>query len=239
VSLSGDTSANSLPLGRTVLYTVSIAPATPPSADGPAFQLTGSVDSVAVTIPERIPTPTAGSNSKPHFQGAIAADGHVLSLSSNATTSCTNATDPLSAAAALLFVALPEGISPKEGWTDTVTTTTCRGRMPLVTTATRQYRAITDTVWRGQPALLIARTDSLAIRSRVDSSADTTGVSHDSTDTMEATGSGHGEFTLYVDPHTGVLLEATGASRTDILVTTASSRFPFHEEARQTITLLK
>ena len=95
VSLSGDTSANSLPLGRTVLYTVSIAPATPPSADGPAFQLTGSVDSVAVTIPERIPTPTAGSNSKPHFQGAIAADGHVLSLSSNATTSCTNATDPL------------------------------------------------------------------------------------------------------------------------------------------------
>jgi hypothetical protein len=222
-----------------VLYTVSIAPTTPPSADGPAFQLTGSVDSVAVTIPERIPTPTAGSNSKPHFQGAIAADGHVLSLSSNATTSCTNATDPLSAAAALLFVALPEGISPAQSWTDTVTTTTCRGRLPLVTTVTRQYKAITDTVWQGQPALLIARTDSLTIVRRRDSTADAGGVTRDSADAMQAIGSGRGEFTLYVDPHTGVLFEATGKSRTDILVTTASSRFPFHEEARQTITLLK
>lgn len=239
VSLSGDSSANSLPLGRTVLYTVSIAPTTPPSAAGPAFQLTGSVDSVAVTIPERIPTPTAGSNSKPHFQGAMAADGHVLSLSSNATTSCTNATDPLSAAAALLFAALPEGISPADSWTDTVTTTTCRGRMPLVTTAMRQYKAITDTVWQGQPALLIARTDSLTIVSRRDSIADTVGVRRDSTDTMEAIGSGRGESRLYVDPHTGVLLEATGTSRTDILVTTPSSRFPLHEEARQMITLLK
>jgi hypothetical protein len=239
VSLAGDTTASSLPLGRTVLYTVAIAPVEPAVPDGPAFQLTGSVDSVTVTIPERIPTPTAGSNSKPHFQGAIATDGHVLSLSSNATTSCTNATDPLSAAAALLFVALPGGVSPAQSWTDTVTSITCRGRMPLITTATRQYRAITDTVWQGQPALLIARTDSLAIRSRADSAADSAGVGHDSTDVMEATGSGRGEFTLYVDPRTGVLFEATGTNRTDILVTTASSRFPFHEEARQTIALLK
>ncbi len=169
----------------------------------------------------------------------MAADGHVLSLSSNATTSCTNATDPLSAAAALFFVALPEGISPAERWTDSVTTTTCRGRTPLVTTVMRHYKAITDTVWRGRPALLIARIDSLTIRSRADSTTDSVGASHDSTDMMAATGSGRGEFTLYIDPRTGVLLEATGTNRTDILVTTASSRFPFHEEARQTITLLK
>jgi hypothetical protein len=239
VSLAGDSSANSLPLGRTVLYTVAIAPVAPAGAAGPAFQLTGAVDSVAVTIPERIPTPTAGSNSKPHFQGALAADGHLLSLSSDATLSCTNATDPLSAAAALLFAALPDGISPAESWTDTVTTVTCRGRMPLVTTATRHYKAIADTVWRGQPALLIARTDSLAIRNRTDSTPDSAAVSRDSTDMMEATGSGRGDFTLYVDPRTGVLFEAAGTSRTDILVTTASSRFPFHEEARQMITLLK
>jgi hypothetical protein len=239
VSLAGDTTANSLPLGRTVLYTVAIAPVEANTPGGPAFQLTGSVDSVTVTIPERIPTPTAGSTSKPHFQGAMAADGHVLSLSSNATTSCTNATDPLSAAAALLFVALPGGISPAQSWTDSVTTITCRGRMPLITTAIRQYKATTDTVWNGQPALLITRTDSLTIGSRPDSTADSLVVHSDSNDMMEATGTGRGDFTLYVDPRTGVLLEATGANRTDILVTTASSRFPFHEEARQTITLLK
>lgn len=239
VSLAGDSTANALPLGRTVLYTVSTTPVTPANPDGPAFQLSGSVDSVAVTVPERIPTPTAGTNSKPHFQGAIAPDGHVLSLSSNATTSCTNSIDPLSATATLLFVALPAGIAPTQSWTDTISTTTCRGRMPLITTAIRQYKAITDTVWQGRAAILIARTDSLTISSVADSTSDTASVSRDSADTMTATGGGRGEFMLYVDPHTGVLLEATGTSRTDIVVTTKSSRFPFHEEARQTITLLK
>lgn len=237
VSLAGDTTADSLPLARTVLYTVSIEPTGVPNGGSPAFQVTGSVDSVAVTIPERIPTPTAGSNSKPRFQGAMAANGHLTALASDAMNPCQDATDPLSAAATSLFIALPEGISPNESWTDTVSNVTCRGRMPLVTTATRQYRAITDTLWQGRAALLLTRHDSLAIRSRADSATDTTVA--DTTDTMAAMGSGHGDFTLFVDPRSGVLLEATGTSHTEILVTTPSSRFPFREDARQTITLLK
>ena len=238
VSLAGDTTADSLPLGRTVLYTVSIEPAGPSNGGSPAFRLTGSVDSVAVAIPERIPTPTAGSNSKPRFQGAMAVNGHLTALASDATTPCQNATDPLTAAATSLFVALPEKISPNESWTDTVSTVTCRGRMPLVTTVTRQYTAITDTLWQGRTVLLLARHDSLAIQSRTDSATDTTATA-DTTDTMAATGSGHGDFTLYVDPLSGVLLEARGTSHTEILVTTPNSRFPFREDARQTITLLK
>jgi hypothetical protein len=248
VSLAGDTTADSLPVGRTIIYSVSIAPASLPNAPRSAFQLSGSVDSVAVTIPERIPTPTAGSNSKPHFQGDLATDGHLIALSSNATTSCQNAIDPLSAAAAGLFVALPRGIAPNQRWSDTVSTVTCRGRMPLEATAIRQYTAITDTVWEGRAALRLARHDSLTFRNRPDSSADsvaprnstaTGSASRDSTETMDATGSGHADFTLYVDARSGVLLHAVGASHTEILVTTSGSRFPFREEARQTITLLK
>ncbi len=238
VSLSGDTTASSLPLDRTVFYTVSIVP-TGSNSGGGSFQMSGSVDSVAVTVPERIPTPTAGSNSKPHFQGVLAADGHVLAISSNASTACANATDPLSAGATLLFVALPQGLSPADTWTDSVSTTTCRGRMPLITTATRHYTAITDTVWHGREAILIARTDSLLIRNRPDTTTDSTIASGNITNVMEAAGNGFGEFRLYVDPRSGALLEAIGTSRTEILVTTGSSRFPFHEEARQTIILLK
>lgn len=236
VSLSGDTTADSLPLDRTVIYTVSIEPAGSQSARGPAFQITGSVDSLAVTIPERIPTPTAGSNIKPRFQGAMTANGHLTALTSDATTSCENATDPLSAAAMSLFVVLPDGISPNESWSDTVSTVTCRGRMPLMTTAIRHYTAVTDTVWKGREALVLQRHDSLDVRSSPDSNADS---SADTTDTMDAAGSGRGEFTLYVDPRSGVLLKSTGTSHTDILVTTVRSRFPFREEARQTITLVK
>ena len=236
VSLAGDSTADSLPLGRTVLYTVTIAPADGQAIGSPAFAVTGSVDSVTVSTPERVPTPTAGSNSNPHFQAALAADGQLISLTSNATTPCQGATDPLSAAASMLFVTLPAAISPQESWSDTVSTVTCRGRMPMIATTTRQYRAVTDTVWRGRPALLLTRTDSLDIESRSDSgSIGTT----DSTGSMKATGKGHAAFTLYVDPRSGVLLEAAGRSHTDILVTTGNSSFPFREDARQTIALLR
>ncbi len=248
VSLAGDTTADSLPVARTIIYSVSITPPAPTNGPHSAFQLSGSVDSVAVTIPERIPTPTAGSNSKPHFQGDLATDGHLIALSSNATTPCQNAVDPLSAAAASLFVTLPQGIAPNQRWADTVSTITCRGRMPLETTVIRQYTAITDTVWQGRAALRLARHDSLTIRNRPDSSVDSVvapnstaidSASRDSTETMDATGSGHADFTLYVDPRSGVLLHAAGASDTQILVMTSGSRFPFREEAHQTITLLR
>jgi hypothetical protein len=242
VSLAGDTTANALPLGRTVLYSVSLEPTASDGRSASAFQLTGSVDSVAVTIPERIPTPTAGSNSKPRFHGALAADGHVIDLVSDATTSCRDAVDPLSAAATSLFIALPAGISPKQSWSDTVTTVTCRGRMPLVATVTRHYTAITDTVWGGRAALLITRHDSLDIRNRPDSISQAmaeSGSVLDTTQQMTAAGVGRSDFTVYVDPGTGLLLAAIGVTHTEILVTTGSSRYPFREEARLAITLLQ
>jgi hypothetical protein len=218
---------------------VTLAPTATGEGEGPAFQLDGAVDSVAVTIPERIPVPTAGSNSKPHFQAALAADGHVLTITSNATSSCTDAVDPLSAASTLLFATLPKGISPGTRWTDSASTTTCRGRLPIVTTATRHYEAISDTSWRGRPAILIARTDSLAIVSRRDSSTDSAGTDiNGSTVSMDAIGQGHGVFTLILDPVSGTLLESSGTTQTEILVTMGADRFPFREEAHQTITLL-
>ena len=178
----------------------------------------------------------------PHFQAQLATDGQLTSLTSNATTPCLSATDPLSAAAVQLFVTLPAAISPGEVWSDTVVSATCRGRMPVTTTAIRQYRAVTYTVWEGMRALLLTRADSLLIESRPGSqpgSQPGSVSSSDTADSMRATGTGRAEFTLYVDPSSGVLLESTGQSHTEILVTTRSSRFPFREDARQTITLVR
>lgn len=234
VSLSGDTTADSLPIARTIVYSITLAPALDTGADGTIFRFSGSVDSVAVTIPDRIPVPTAGSNSKPHFQGTLAADGHLLTIASNATSLCAGTVDPLTAASTLLFAVLPEGISPGSRWADTASTTTCRGRLPLLVTATRHYEAIDDTLWGGRRALLITRTDSLAIHSTPKNDS----LTSDSTDSMRAHGSGMGAFTLLLDPSSGTLLQASGMSRTEILVTMGTTRFPFQEEAHQTITLL-
>jgi hypothetical protein len=107
-----------------------------------------------------------------------------------------------------------------------------------VTTVIRQYRAVADTVWGERGALLLTRSDSLLIESRPESHPGSDSSS-DTTDSMHAAGTGRAEFTLYVDPSSGVLLQSTGESHTEILVTTRSSRFPFREDARQTITLVR
>ena len=229
VTLTGDSSARALPISRTAVYTVTIVPNTAQDTHGIPFELTGSVDSVAVTTPERVPTPTAGSNVRPHFHAQLTSDGQVTELASDATTPCQATIDPLSAATTTLFVTVPPVVTLGTSWKDTISTATCRGRMAIITTVVRQYRAVTDTVWGNTEALLITRADSVHVRNRPDSTSDR----------MVADGTGSGEFTLYVDPKSGMLLAATGQSRTEILVINGDSRFPFHEEARQTISLVR
>jgi hypothetical protein len=228
VTLTGDPTASALPIGRTTVYTVSIAPTREPVSSSVPFEVVGSVDSVAVTTPGRIPTPTAGSNVRPHFRAELGSDGRVVNLTSDATTACQAAVDPLSAAALTLFVTIPPTISVGASWKDTVSTITCRGRMAVITTAIRQYKVVTDTVIGSRPALLLRRTDSLNVRNRPDT---TSGQ-------MTAAGAGSAAFLLYVDPASGMLLNATGQSHTEILVIAGDSRYQFREDAKQTIALL-
>jgi hypothetical protein len=229
VTLTGDTSAKALPIGRTTIYTVTIAPSKETAGGALQLEVTGSVDSVSVTTPERIPTPTAGSDIRPRFHARLASGGQLIDLSSDATTACQQAIDPLSAAAMGLFVTLPPAISVGTSWSDTISTVTCRGRMPIITTAVRQYRVIKDTLLANTRALQLARTDSIHVSNRPDTAADQ----------MKADGAGSATFTLYVDPKSGMLLNAAGQSHTEILVTAGDSLFPFREDARQTITLIR
>lgn len=231
VTLTGDTAASALPVGRTTVYTVTLTPARKPSGSGVPFELTGSVDSVVVTTPERVPMPTAGSDIRPHFHAELASDGRLANLTSDATIACQEAIDPLSAAAATLFVTLPPAISPGATWRDTVSTVTCRGRMAVITTAIRQYRAESDTVAGKQPVLRVVRTDSIRVKNRPDTIT--------TSEQMTAEGTGSGTLVLYVDPKSGALLNATGQSHTEILIVAGTSRYPFREDARQTITLLR
>lgn len=228
VTLTGDPSASALPISRTTVYTVSIAPTREPVSSSVPFEVVGSVDSVAVTTPGRIPTPTAGSDIRPHFRAELGSDGRVVNLTSNATTACQAAVDPLSAAALTLFVTLPPALSVGASWKDTLSTVTCRGRMAVITTAIRQYKVVTDTVLGRRPALLLRRMDSLDVRNRADTASGQ----------MTAAGTGSAAFLLYVDPASGMLLNATGESHTEILVIAGDTRYPFREDAKQTIALL-
>ena len=102
--------------------------------------------------------------------------------------------------------------------------------MAIITTAIRQYRAESDTVVGKHSALRVRRTDSLQLKNRPDTTT---------SEQMTAEGAGSGSYVLYVDPKSGTLLNATGQSHTEILIVTGDSRYPFREDARQTITLLE
>ena len=227
VSLPGNSPGNTQ-VGRTTLYTITLAQAARSSGSKGDFDLTGKVDSVAVSTNNRIPQPSTGTNAPPHFSAELSAAGQLTNLRSDAITSCRHGIDPLTAALQALIVPLPTTISIGTSWRDTVSTVTCRGRVPITTTAIRHYRIISDTLWQAQPALRIYRVDSLTVESRPDSG---------STE-LTVHGSGNGSATLYVATSSGLLFSATTMGSTQLTVATGQSVLPFRQDASETITLI-
>lgn len=220
VTLDGDTTARALPVGRTALYTVTLAlPDTGRVAGGDSsgsFRVTGHVDSLMVTTAERIPRPTAGTGIRPYFSATLTPTGHLMDVESNSGTKCNEGIDPLTAAAQSFFISLPRGVSIGSSWQDTTSTVTCRGSASFSTTATRHYRVVRDTVWQNESVLLIRGTDTTLIRSQTDS--DTTAMIID--------GTGTATINLYVDPNTGLLVHSQAESQTILTVITGLSRLP-------------
>jgi hypothetical protein len=228
VSLPGNPTGDTQ-VGRTTLYTITLAQDARSSGSNGAFNLTGTVDSVAVSTGDGIPQPSIGTNAPPHFSAELSAAGQLTNLRSDAITSCQHGIDPLTATLQALIVPLPATISIGTSWRDTVSTITCRGRVPISTTAIRHYRILGDTSWQAQPALRIYRVDSLTIESRPDpGSAELT-----------VRGSGNGAATLYVATGTGLLITARSNGSTQLTVATGQSVLPFRQDASETITLIR
>jgi hypothetical protein len=101
---------------------------------------------------------------------------------------------------------VPRSLAPGASWTDTVTTVTCRGDIPVTTTAVRHFSVMLD-----GPVIVVAHTTA----AELSGSATKAGVR------IELTGHGDGSTSQQYQPETGRLLGGLSTVDIDLRVGTA------------------
>ncbi len=149
---------------------------------------------------------------------SIAEDGDVKVT--EPVVASTEACDPASAIATFassLIPKLPPRLTVGDAWTDSTTTSGCRGTVPTTTHALHNYTVVGDTTIAGAPAVIVHRIDSIA--------ADGEGPQGQHRVFISATGTGTADILL--DPSAGRFIGLNGTQSTTVDVTTSgrSTRF--------------
>jgi hypothetical protein len=221
VSLSNDTTSHVLPIKAAMLYSVSI------DDSAGSLILTARVESLSISTPQSVKT-NAPTSRLLELRIALAQKDRLTGIAGKAETSCTGAgTSPLSRIGELIisFPATPVRVGEK--WTDTSSTTTCHGKIPLVQLTTREYELLDLSSCQQRDAVKVRRVVSNTF----------TGASTESGNHLSASGSGTASSILCLQRDTGVLLESNGQSRLDLTVTTTRGIFPFTQNTNTHIEL--
>jgi hypothetical protein len=133
------------------------------------------------------------------------------------------------AIARAFLLAIPRSLAPGASWTDTVVTTTCRGEIPVNTTAVRHFTvSLEHPAGQRAPAILVVR----------QSTADLRGTALHRNQPVALHGSGTGSYQDHYDAFTGRLLSSAGASDVVVALGTTGRETTVHEHVEQRVTPL-
>jgi hypothetical protein len=211
ISIDNDTSARVEPIQALILYTISLA-----DSSG-LFVFSGRIDSLLLN--SHIATKsTTNTNYQSAVHGVVSKRGR-LPQPSVIPIACSSANSSPALRITELLIPLPTGsINVGEKWSDTLSTTICRGKFPLTDTAKQEYELLDLSCSNGGARIHRIVVDTF------------TGSSTESTNYLSASGSGSGSSILCVERNTGELLESTGQSELRLTVTTTRGVFPFTQK---------
>jgi hypothetical protein len=220
ISINNDTTARVEPIESTMIYTLKL------TDSNNVIVLSGHSDSLILS--SRLSNKHAADTTGTEFHGLVSKQGHFTLVPGSAPLTCTGSSSLALSRIDELLVAWPNHpINVGDKWSDTSSTTTCRGKIPLQQTAVRNYELL-DVTSCQHGAVKIQR---LVIGTL-------SGVSTESNNHLSATGSGTATSILCLERTTGKLLEGNGHSELQLTVTTTRGVFPFtqrtttHIEAR-------
>ncbi|HEX5581684.1 MAG TPA: hypothetical protein VFX39_08915, partial [Gemmatimonadaceae bacterium] len=172
----------------------------------PPRRLSGTIDSVTLRSGNHIPAPPPGLPLPIQIDGAV--DGGAVSIPVPVATTadCASPAAALLATARELLPSVPARLAPGARWTDSVTTTTCRGGVLLNTTTVHSYVVAGPAERSGTPAMRVDRTTTIAVR----------GEGEQARERVTIAGQGTGGGTLYLDPATGRLLDLRAENRLEL-----------------------
>lgn len=186
---------------------------------GDSFKFRVDADSIVTTTHASISSTVTDTNMM-SFDGVLAANGKVSTLTSQRSESCVGGIDPVATRIFELMNNLPKKyMRIGDSWTDTISTTTCRGKTPLLQQTMRRFEVL-NIPTREQNTL--ARIQRLATTSF-------TGVSPDTKNHISINGSGSATTILSLEAQTGALVESNGTSQTTLTIITSRGSFPFKQ----------
>lgn len=152
------------------------------------------------------------------FRAFSSFTGQILSLAQDSSPSCLKGIAPAGIRIYELVVDYPKGVLKiGDSWTDTVSTTVCRGKISLEQQILYSYKILRFTTWKQQSAVVINR-DATSILN-TDSTRKQSGVA----------GSGKSSALIYADRITGILLQSDAQSNSTMLVKTTREFLPFSQ----------
>ena len=220
-----------------------------PSTEGLAAR--GTVDSYSVQSGGRVPPPSRRIILPVPFEARLGPDGALLdlvdlapadsvrvdsggmsdsvggaattpdSIASSDTSACAAALDPVAAIARELFVAVPAQLSRGTRWADSVSTTACRGGIPVTSTAARRYEVLGDTLTERGTEVRVLRTSEITI----------SGTGQQGSRPVTISGSGTGRHHLRLDPARGQFVGASGESTARIVFEAGMRRQSLEQRA--------
>jgi hypothetical protein len=221
VSINNDSASRVLPIESTMMYSLSVTDI------GNSFSLDSYVDSLTVSAQPPLKS-TSDTGRVSEFHTTLSRQGHLSTTPEKTRIACTGASTSASSRIGELMISFPATrLKVGDKWADTVSSTSCHGKIPLRQQATREYELL--------DLYSCLQRDAVKVRRTV---ADTfTGTSTESNNHLSASGSGTSTSILCLQRDTGMLMESNGQSHSDLTVVTIRGTFPFSQDIHTHIEL--
>ncbi|MGI9078620.1 MAG: hypothetical protein ACR2G6_15015 [Gemmatimonadaceae bacterium] len=177
----------------------------------------GSVSHYEVFRGAAIPAPDSTPPSTASFHAAITLAGKVVSFVGD-TAGC-NLQEPLLAVAQRAIIATPGTLDAGARWSDSVSTTVCRGGTPITTGAVRDYEVEARELTNGAPVARVRRRETFTLA----------GSSSLNGRHVAIMGRGSSDAVLKFDLVRGLFLGEDGTSETALTVSSARSQTEFSQ----------
>jgi hypothetical protein len=212
ISINTDTTDRVVPIETLIHYSVAIEPA------GDFFAISAKVDSVTLNSPLQTKAQLRDSTTSIELHGVLTKLGQLKFDSQNRTSSCSSSSSSTALRIYEIIIPYPrKELKIGDKWSDTVSTTSCHGKTPLIQETIREFEIRAFSMWKQHMAVEIQRITNTTFVS----------TSTDSNTHLQANGSGSGTTTLFFDRKSAGLLESNGQTKSVLMIVTSRGQFPF------------
>ena len=227
VVLASDSSTPAAPIHTMAVYSLTVDS----TGGGPAYSITGRVDSSTLTAGGRVPPRPADSTLTTFSARLDSAAGLTdVALGGGARATCAGGVTPTVAAGLTLLVSTPSHLQQGAVWHDSTSTTTCRGPVAVVSKVARTFQLVDTATWNGQSVLRVNVTST--------STVDGQGLASAAGDSIWVTGTGTSSGTLLLDPLGMMPVWSTMTGNSAITVRSHETTLPFKQQVTDTTTML-